>query len=245
MILTKRDIRLMKFLDYFRYASCTRLCELFFEEKLRVTQRRLKKLYDEELIIREKNFVSGEYVYRLAKLAIDYLRGSGVEAFSVIKKIPWGLWEHEDYILNIVVKMKNYNRNFSFISERSLRRYSKIKNEFVPDLEVVLDNNFSLAIEVEKERKTRKRILQKLQNLHRSNEFQTVLYIVWSYGQIPKNILNSYKNIYEPSFNLMIVSKHIFENNLEEVMRAIMEAPSGDKEKKVLEIKEFEQLEIT
>lgn len=66
MIVTNRDKKVLAFLDEFRIATTDTIQELFYPS-LRVAQTRLKLLYDNKLIKRDRDHFTSQYYYYIKK----------------------------------------------------------------------------------------------------------------------------------------------------------------------------------
>lgn len=61
-MITKRDLEVVDFLNYYKIASTTTIQKALFPSR-RVCQRRLKELYDNKKIKRMRNDINAEYIY--------------------------------------------------------------------------------------------------------------------------------------------------------------------------------------
>ncbi len=66
MIVTERDRKVIDFLETFKAATTNTIQELFYPS-LRVTQNRLKLLYDNKLLKRERDHFTSQYIYYVRK----------------------------------------------------------------------------------------------------------------------------------------------------------------------------------
>lgn len=66
MIVTDRDKRVLDFISKFRVATTDTIQELFYPS-LRVTQNRLKLMYENKLLKRERDHFTSQYIYYLRK----------------------------------------------------------------------------------------------------------------------------------------------------------------------------------
>lgn len=66
MILTERDKRVLDFISEFKIATTDTIQEIFYPS-LFVAQRRLKKMYDYQLLNRDRSYVSSQYMYYINK----------------------------------------------------------------------------------------------------------------------------------------------------------------------------------
>lgn len=66
MILTERDKNVLDFIGKFKIATTGTIQEIFYPS-LFVAQRRLKKMYDHQLLNRDRSYVSSQYMYYINK----------------------------------------------------------------------------------------------------------------------------------------------------------------------------------
>jgi len=66
MIVTDRDRKVIDFLNTFKVATTDTIQELFYPS-LRVAQKRLKLMYDNKLIKRERDHFTAQYIYYIRK----------------------------------------------------------------------------------------------------------------------------------------------------------------------------------
>lgn len=65
-MITSRDMKVMSFIEEFKVATTDTIQELFYPS-LRVAQNRLKKLYDNKMIKRERHHFTRQYLYYIRK----------------------------------------------------------------------------------------------------------------------------------------------------------------------------------
>lgn len=66
MIVTDKDKEVLQFLEKFKVATTDTISELFYHN-LKWTQRRLKKLYDNKYLKRERDHFTSQYMYYIRK----------------------------------------------------------------------------------------------------------------------------------------------------------------------------------
>ena len=145
-MLTKRDVKIIEFLEQYKIASTTILTHFFFPSE-QTCRRRLKYLYDNHKIDRERDFVNNEYLYFLKKprqlkhslYVVKFYhmlhKNYTVESFEIEKKMadirPDAVFTYKDKGMTITglleVELSNKGLNQSkyerFIVNRSYRDY--------------------------------------------------------------------------------------------------------------------------
>ncbi|MCK5074387.1 MAG: hypothetical protein KAQ98_13235 [Bacteriovoracaceae bacterium] len=229
IVITKRDYELLRFFNDFKFGKITTLSELLFVDKLdkfNLARRRLKKLFDNDLVQRCRCFESGQYVYWLSLEGINYLKSKGIKTYKLLNKLSWGTWEHDDFIQTVMIEFKK-NGIERFLSERQLLNNSKLDFNIVPDLGVSISDDYMVAVEVEKNRKTKRRIRRKLEKLNSAKIFKIVLYITFD-RNIADNVESSYACLSDPSFHLITADRNILLNNSEKIISSIIKLSEGD-----------------
>ena len=187
MMLTERDINILRFINDFGYARSSILKEMFFTAgtlsgQKQMCHRRLKKMIDGGLIKREREFRYGEMLYQLNRAGANKLKEHGIKVFWVQSSVGWGKFIHNDYVQQVYLKFRKEGLR-DFVSERRMRKMP-VFFDHIPDLLVGASPENFLVIEVELELKRIEVLRNKLLLNLEINQGRKILYLCGN-----KNIL--------------------------------------------------------
>jgi hypothetical protein len=179
-MITERDNKILFFLNDFGFARSSIIADLLFshateKSKKQICFQRLKRLFSDGLLLREKEFRFGEFIYRLSRKGAAYLNEIGHATYPVLVSMGWRGIIHSDYILQVFIYLRKKS-NFNFYSERDLRN-KKYFNKHVPDLVVQIDQNTFYAFEIEVEQKSNERLLKKFKEGNSLPSIEKIVYI--------------------------------------------------------------------
>lgn len=186
MRITDRDIEIFKTLNRLGTLKIDHISSIFWDsEKIihRHCQKRLLQLTEKGLLKRSKGGLTTQYIYRLGREGIKCLEKIGVKPYPYIENMPWARFIHDDQVAKVLCEF--YKSKFrAFLTDRELRSGSK-DGVIVPDI-LFNTTKGNIAVEVELESKTHKRIKEKLNHYSETDSIVFVLYICKGRG-----ILNS------------------------------------------------------
>lgn len=158
--ITERDKEIIKFLEDFKVADTNSISKIFFNEKIRVTQNRLKKLKDNKFINSDKTYYSYQNIFYVRKkpsqirhsllltqfIAELHSRNLDIEKYKVPFKICNIIADClivikvKDYYKILFVEIEN-TKTFDLGKYLKLKEHEEFKSKFpiMPDIVVVTD----------------------------------------------------------------------------------------------------------
>jgi len=176
--------------------------------RFKAASRRLKKLYDNKLLNRNRCFKGGQFIYWLSNSSIEYLKQNGIKTYNCIREITIERWNHDELVQKVLLGFTNMGFT-RYFSDRQLLSNPKISISIVPDLGIYINDDYLLAVEIEIHQKSTNRIQKKLTILNRTKLFDGVLYITKN-NAISEKVISCYKSLTAPSFYLITVDMQIF-----------------------------------
>ncbi|MBK22908.1 MAG: hypothetical protein CME70_03245 [Halobacteriovorax sp.] len=191
--ITQRDFELFKMLNRLKFLRVDLVNGFFFSGKRttskRRCQQRLKLLTDNDYLIRVKGGLSTQFIYRLSRKGVRYLENEWYrfhpnqsdgeskkkfKAFPFIESMPWSSFFHEHEVARVLNEFW-HGKFRAFYSDRELKRMYK-DYAIIPDL-LIKTTKGNIAVEVELESKTHKRIREKLKTYSEIEGISYVLYL--------------------------------------------------------------------
>lgn len=186
--MTKRDEQIVKYLYDFRFLSTTQILELLRlsdrEINKRYLQKRLRMLYQEDLLDRNRNIIYKEYIYNLSDYGYQYYN----EAAKRYIKFGGRNLKHELLVADTLIylcKFKGYSLSDYMTEEDLLLDDIEIVEEesmFNTEIEKVIEEKkyhlgdlvFSndIVVEVELSRKRKSRLFNNLRQNERNYKKQ-------------------------------------------------------------------------
>jgi hypothetical protein len=212
-MITERDFKILKFINRFNYATRSTIQDLYFtknskEGGLQMANRRLLRLKRADLLNRERDFRTGEYIYFLSKKGVHYAREKGLDA-SEYSSIRWGTYVHNDTIQKVFLEFVKAGHT-KFITEKEFRIMNGIKSN-IPDL--ILSHNKSRFsfLEIELEEKKLERLKVKLKAFSEIKNLKKVLYICLL-PRVVKKIIRTANELEITELVLATTIEDFFEN---------------------------------
>ena len=180
MMITDRDINIMRFVNQFGFSSISIIKSTFFkhinDNSGRVmTQRRLKVLKKRGFIKEIENHLTNHNIYSITESGRSVLDARGFETVKPVSQINWGEFQHDFEILKIYVRFRDLGY-LKFYTERKAKEQMPF-GDLVPDLIMFRNDDKALMIEIELTRKTFKRMEEKLKQYADSPYMFSLLYI--------------------------------------------------------------------
>lgn len=206
--MTKRDKQIVKYLYDFRFLSTTQILELLrLSDKdinKRYLQKRLRKLYQEDLVERNRNIIYKEYIYNLNDYGYQYYN----ETSKRYIKFGGRNLKHELLVADTLIylcKFKAYSLADYMTEEDLLLDDVEIIEEesmFNTEVEKVIEEkkyhlgdlvfNNDIVVEVELSRKRKSRLFNNLRQNERNYKKQ-----IWIVYRDDKYIENTIKKFDE------------------------------------------------
>lgn len=204
--MTKRDEQIVKYLYDFRFLSTTQILELLRlsdrEINKRYLQKRLRKLYEEDLVDRNRNIIYKEYIYNLSDYGYQYYN----EATKRYIKFGGRNLKHELLVADTLIylcKFKGYSLSDYMTEEDLLLDDIEIVEEesmFNTEIEkVVEEKKYHLGdlvfrnetvVEVELSRKRKSRLFNNLRQ--NAKNYQKQLWIVYRDDKYIENTIKKF-----------------------------------------------------
>lgn len=204
--MTKRDEQIVKYLYDFRFLSTTQILELLRlsdrEINKRYLQKRLRMLYQEDLLDRNRNIIYKEYIYNLSDYGYQYYN----EAAKRYIKFGGRNLKHELLVADTLIylcKFKGYSLSDYMTEEDLLLDDIEIVEEesmFNTEIEKVIEEKkyhlgdlvFSndIVVEVELSRKRKSRLFNNLRQNKRNYKKQ--IWIVYRDDNYIENTIKKF-----------------------------------------------------
>lgn len=204
--MTKRDEQIVKYLYDFRFLSTTQILELLRlsdrEINKRYLQKRLRMLYQEDLVDRNRNIIYKEYIYNLSDFGYQYYN----EAAKRYIKFGGRNLKHELLVADTLIylcKFKGYSLSDYMTEEDLLLDDIEIIDEesmFNTEVEKVIEEKkyhlgdlvFSddTVVEVELSRKRKSRLFNNLRQNERNYKKQ--IWIVYREDKYVENTIKKF-----------------------------------------------------
>ncbi|MHB1948573.1 MAG: replication-relaxation family protein [Gammaproteobacteria bacterium] len=172
MMITKRDIEILKFINEFGFCEITQIETKFGLKKTRGYQI-MKRLVDEKFVVHERIFHGVNGVFYLTKKGADYTD------LPTIKMVPRETYSHQLAIIDIFFKLSKQYPDATWIGERRIKRdkYAKGigKAGHIADGMLIFPDK-DIAIEVELTMKSKRRVLEIFRNYLHCFDIKEVWY---------------------------------------------------------------------
>lgn len=206
--MSDNDRLVLKYLYKFRFLGTSQIEELIKlsgqKMHIRALQRRLKKLYNENVIDRNRNIVYKEYVYNLDDFGYQYFN----EAVKRYVKFDGRNLKHELLVVDTLIylcKFRDYkfesymteedlmNDDIEIIEEESIfdnsiDKIGQIKKYHLGD--IVFDNQ--IVIEVELSRKRKSKLFENLQQNQKN--YQKQIWVIYEDDKYIENVIKQFDN---------------------------------------------------
>ena len=179
MMITERDMKMLRFINRFNFSKRKTLQEIYFghNSKKGATQainKRLLGLVRGGFLNSDKDLRSRSNVYFLTKKGADFLQSYGIPANSY-QALSWSTYIHNDTAQKVLVEFfKQGHRRF--LSEKDYKAFAK-SGGVIPDLVLIHDDNTFSYIEIELEEKTKARYLERLNQFELDPNMRHLIYL--------------------------------------------------------------------
>lgn len=176
MVLTKRDIEILKFINDFGFSQMPQL-EKRFQLRSPRSYQIMQRLVQKGCVQHERVFHNQPGIYRLTK------KGASYTSLRPMDKIPIGNYEHQVLITELSIAMRTQHPTAQWVSERHLKhaKYSKGVGQsgHLPDAILVKEGGKQVAIEVELSLKAKERTQEIFTQYSGNFDFEEVWYFCY------------------------------------------------------------------
>lgn len=213
MIITERDMKILKFIDRFQFSKRRFIKEIYFSTNTplgaeKASYDRLTKLCQEGFLKKTRDLRNREHIYLLNSKAIDFLAGYG-ENPSSQSNLAWSKFVHNEMIQRVLIEFTKLGQR-RFLSERDFVKYAKRTN-LIPDLVLVTDEDKLIYIEIELEEKNYAELTTRAESFALEKNLKSVLYVCGN-----KRVENKVQEAFRRATNKVnlycIEESHFFNN---------------------------------
>lgn len=155
MILTERDVKILRFINDFGFCELRQIMR-YFDINQSNAYKIMKRLCKHELVRHERLYLRKPGVYQLSR------QGAAYTELPSLKKLPESLYQHQLKIVDVFIQLQKLHLGSYWLSERHLlknRTREEIKKKIhIPDGMLIFPDKKPIAIEVELTLKAEKRL---------------------------------------------------------------------------------------